>query len=69
MVSNMLYLLTSSGIVHAVMEDSRNGENGYFQAFCGKWTRPTATCDDADCLSGRMCKACEVKLKALKQKD
>lgn len=70
----MLYLLTSSGIVHAVMEDSRNGENGYFQAFCGKWTRPTATCDDADRLSGRrlsgrMCKACEVKLKALKQKD
>lgn len=26
-------------------------------------------CDDADRLSGRMCKACEVKLKALKQKD
>lgn len=65
----MLYLLTSSGIVHAVMEDSRNGENGYFQAFCGKWIRPMATCDDADRLSGRMCKACEVKLKTLKQKD
>lgn len=27
------------------------------------------TCDDVDRLSGRMCKACEVKLKALKQKD